>query len=73
MPDTQATDAELAALEALASDVSTTTRANVTRAAPAISAWESDPASTPGISNLPPGTTLDLTHPTIQLPDVPEF
>ena len=73
MPDTQATDAELADLQALAGDVSTTTRANVTRVVAATSAWEADPASTPGIPNLPPGTTLDLTHPTVKLPDVPEF
>lgn len=26
-----------------------------------------------GIPPLPPGTTLDLTHPTIRLPNVPEF
>jgi hypothetical protein len=30
-------------------------------------------ATTVGIPKLPPGATLDLTLPTIQLPDVPEF
>jgi hypothetical protein len=29
--------------------------------------------STGGFPKLPPGTTLDLTNPTVKLPDVPEF
>jgi hypothetical protein len=73
MSDTPATDAELAALQALASDVSTTTHANATSAAAAISVWQADPSSTVGIPKLPPGTTLDLTHPTINVPSVGEF
>jgi hypothetical protein len=66
-------DSELEALKAQAKDFVARTTANVTKAEGAISAWEADPASTPGIPNLPPGTTLDLTHPTVKLPDVPEF
>ena len=31
------------------------------------------PQTAPGIPKLQPGTTLDLTHPTIQVSGVPEF
>jgi hypothetical protein len=65
-PDTEVTIAEL---QALAHDVVMTTRAN------AASAEKAEPGAWagPDIPPLPPGTTLDLTHPTIQLAGVPEF
>jgi hypothetical protein len=65
-PDAEVTIAEL---QALAHDVVMTTRAN------AASAEKAEPGARagPDIPPLPPGTTLDLTHPTIQLPNVPEF
>jgi hypothetical protein len=34
---------------------------------------QTPPASTVGIPPLPHGTTLDLTHPTIRVPNLPEF
>jgi hypothetical protein len=53
--------------EELLAKVASVTEANANAAESGVS------GPTVGIPQLSPGTTLDLTHPTIQLPNVPEF
>ena len=62
------TNSELEALQALAKDVVATTRANATSAEKIRS-----PGSGPAIPTLPPKTQLDLSQPTVNVPDIPEF
>jgi hypothetical protein len=62
------TNSELEALQALAKDVVATTRANATSAEKIRS-----PGSGPAIPTLPPKTQLDLSQPTVSVPNVPEF
>ena len=66
-------NSDLEALQALAKDVVATTRANATEAEK-ISPPGSGPSEPrPAIPTLPPKTKLDLSQPTVNVPDVPEF
>lgn len=62
------TDSELEALRALARDVVATTSANATSVEKI-----PPPGSGPAIPTLPPKTQLDLSQPTVSVPDIPEF